>query len=325
MSKILVIGGAGYIGSHVVKSLLNSGQEVTVFDNLSTGLRENLFPQTQFIEGDIVDSAKIDQAMSKNIDGVIHLAAKKAIGESMTNPEIYSVNNICGAINILNSMAAHGVKKIIFSSSAATYGEPQYLPVDEKHPTNPINYYGFTKLEVERLMAWYDQLKGIRFAALRYFNAVGYDVDGRIKGLEKNPGNLLPIVMEAAAGPRDKVQIYGNDYETPDGTCIRDYIHVNDLGDAHVRALAYLTDKQKSLTVNLGTENGISVREIIEAVKRISGRDFSVEIAPRRPGDPPKLIASSQKARELLGWAPTHSDLETIIRSMLGAYGINSQ
>ncbi len=325
MSKILVIGGAGYIGSHVVKSLLNSGQEVTVFDNLSTGLRENLFPQTQFIEGDIVDSAKIDQAMSKNIDGVIHLAAKKAIGESMTNPEIYSVNNICGAINILNSMAAHGVKKIIFSSSAATYGEPQYLPVDEKHPTNPINYYGFTKLEVERLMAWYDQLKGIRFAALRYFNAVGYDVDGRIKGLEKNPGNLLPIVMEAAAGTRDKVQIYGNDYETPDGTCIRDYIHVNDLGDAHVRALAYLTDKQKSLTVNLGTENGISVREIIEAVKRISGRDFSVEIAPRRPGDPPKLIASSQKARELLGWAPTHSDLETIIRSMLGAYGINSQ
>jgi len=324
MSKILVIGGAGYIGSHVVKSLLNSGQEVAVFDNLSTGLRENLFPQTQFIEGDIVDSAKIDQAMSKNIDGVIHLAAKKAIGESMTNPEIYSVNNLCGAINILNSMAAQGVKKIIFSSSAATYGEPQYLPVDEKHPTNPINYYGFTKLEVERLMAWYDQLKGIKFAALRYFNAVGYDVDGRIKGLEKNPGNLLPIVMEAAAGTRDKVQIYGNDYETPDGTCIRDYIHVNDLGDAHVRALAYLTDKQKSLTVNLGTENGISVREIIEAVKRISGRDFPVEIAPRRPGDPPKLIASSQKARELLGWAPTHSDLETIIKSMLRAYGLNN-
>jgi dTDP-4-dehydrorhamnose reductase len=217
--NILIIGGAGYIGSHVAREMLDQGQRVTVYDNLSSGLKANLFPEEEFIQGDILDYPGLIRAAKGGFDALIHLAAFKAAGESMLKPEKYSVNNITGTLNILNAAAEAGIKHIVFSSSAAVYGEPEYLPIDERHPCRPENYYGFTKLEIERFLGWYERLKGIRFAALRYFNAAGYDVKGRITGLERNPANLIPVVMEeAAAGMRSEVQVFGNDYPTPDGT-----------------------------------------------------------------------------------------------------------
>ena len=211
MAKVLVIGGAGYIGSHVVKALLQKGHQATVYDNLSTGQKVNLFEKAEFVEGDILDSGRLFDTMRGGFDAVVHLAAKKAVGESMENPDKYSINNIQGALNILMAMSASGIRHIVFSSSAAVYGMPEYLPVDEKHPVNPINYYGFTKLEIERFMEWYDRLKGMRYVALRYFNAVGYDAAGDIRGKERNPQNLLPIIMEAASGVREGVSVFGSD------------------------------------------------------------------------------------------------------------------
>jgi UDP-glucose 4-epimerase len=321
----LIIGGAGYIGSHVAREFLDRGDRVRVYDNLSSGLRGNLFPEAEFIHGDILDyhallNAAGGGAGQGGFDAVIHLAAFKAAGESMVKPEKYSVNNINGTINILNAASEAGIKHIVFSSSAAVFGEPEYLPIDEGHPANPANYYGFTKLEIERFLGWYEQLRGIRFAALRYFNAAGYDVKGRITGLEQNPANLLPVVMEAAVGKRPEVRIFGNDYDTPDGTGVRDYIHVNDLAVGHVKALDYISRGGKSLVVNLGSEQGLSVLEIIEAARRISGRPIPAKITGRRPGDPAKLTASSKLAREVLGWTPEHSDLDTLIRTTWEAY-----
>jgi len=262
--KILVVGGAGYIGSHVVRAFLDRKHNVTVFDNMSSGCRENLFPEARFIAGDIRNESEIGAAMRQGFDGFVHLAAFKAAGESMVAPEKYSVNNISGTLSLLNAAAANGSPACVFSSSAAVYGEPQYLPIDEKHPCVPENYYGFTKLEIERFLGWYDRLKGLHFAALRYFNAAGYDPAGRIKGLERNPANLLPIIMEVAAGMRQRIDIFGDDYDTADGTCIRDYVHVSDLAEAHVAALDYVVSRKSSLTVNLGSENGISVMEMVE-------------------------------------------------------------
>ena len=257
--KVLVIGGAGYIGSHVVKELMKNGHKVTVFDNLSSGLLQNLFKENDFIAGDILHKESLDAAFSRGFDAFIHLAAFKAAGESMIVPEKYSVNNITGTLNILNSAVAHNCKYMVFSSSAAVFGEPQYLPIDENHPKNPENYYGYTKLSIEQFMGWYDKLKGLKFAALRYFNAAGYDPEGVIYGLEQNPANLLPVIMEVACGMREKMKIFGNDYDTRDGTCIRDYVHVTDLAIAHVKALDYIVKNNESLTVNLGSENGTSV------------------------------------------------------------------
>jgi UDP-glucose 4-epimerase len=331
--KILIIGGAGYIGSHVAREFLDNGHEVTVFDNLSSGLTQNLFPEAAFIKGDILDSDESDANIpldsvlddaeftdEKPFDAIVHLAAFKAAGESMIKPEKYSVNNISGTLNILNSAARAGIKYIVFSSSAAVYGEPQYLPIDEAHPTNPENYYGFTKLEIERCLGWYDKLKVIRYAALRYFNAAGYDVQGRITGLEKNPANLLPVVMEAAMGTRKEVQLFGNDYDTVDGTCIRDYVHVNDLARGHAAALDYIVKNDKSLTVNLGSENGISVQEMIDHARKITGVNIPVKIVARRPGDPAKLTSSAAFAKEALGWSAQYSDPETLIRTSWNAY-----
>ncbi len=235
--KVLVIGGAGYIGSHVVKELMAKGHKVTVFDNLSSGLIQNLFPENDFIAGNILHSEDLDAAFSRGFDAFIDLAAFKAAGESMIKPEKYSINNISGTMNILNSAVDHDCKFMVFSSSAAVFGEPQYLPIDEAHPKNPENYYGFTKLKIEEFMAWYEKLKGLKFAALRYFNAAGYDPDGVLYGLEQNPANLLPIIMEVACGMRKELKVFGNDYDTRDGTCIRDYVHVTDLAAAHVAAL----------------------------------------------------------------------------------------
>jgi UDP-glucose 4-epimerase len=318
--NILVIGGAGYIGSHVAREFLDQGHGLTVYDNLSSGSRENLFSEGSFIHGDILDYHSLAAAAKGGFDALIHLAAFKAAGESMLKPEKYSVNNINGTINILNAAVEGGIKNIVFSSSAAVFGEPEYLPIDEKHPTKPENYYGFTKLEIERFLGWYEKLKGLRFAALRYFNAAGYDLKGRITGLESNPANLIPVVMETACGMRREVQVFGNDYDTPDGTGVRDYIHVNDLATGHVMALEYIRKKDKSLIVNLGSETGLSVLEIIEAARRISGKPIPAKITGRRPGDPAKLTASAQLARETLGWTAKYSDPETLIRTSWNAY-----
>jgi UDP-glucose 4-epimerase len=318
--KIFVIGGAGYIGSHVAAECLEQGHRITVFDNFSSGLRQNLFRGADFIYGDVNDYNGLRLALEGGFDAIIHLAAFKAAGESMLKPEKYSHNNICGAVNILNAAVNSGVKHIVFSSSAAVYGEPQYLPIDEKHPANPENYYGFTKLEIERFLAWYEKLKNIRFAALRYFNAAGYDVKGRITGREQNPANLIPVIMEAASGLRGELQIFGDDYDTPDGTCIRDYIHVNDLACAHIKALDYINNNNKSLTVNLGSEQGSSVLEVLETARRITGKPIPSKIVERRPGDPAKLTASAALAHQLLGWSAQYSDLETLIKTSWEIY-----
>jgi UDP-glucose 4-epimerase len=319
--NILVVGGAGYIGSHVTLELLDQGKTCTVYDNLSSGLRENLFPQSVFIHGDIHDySALLDVMKSCPFDALIHLAASKAAGESMLNPEKYSRNNIAGTINILNAACAAGIKNVLFSSSAAVYGEPQYLPIDEKHPAKPENYYGFTKLEIERILHWYEKLKGMRYASLRYFNAAGYDVKGRIKGLEQNPTNLIPVIMETARGARKELQIFGDDYDTPDGTCIRDYIHVNDLASAHFLALDYIVKNDKSLVVNLGSETGASVKEVLETARKITEKPIPHKIAGRRSGDPAKLTSSGALAKELLGWKAKYSDMETLIKTSWSVY-----
>jgi len=318
--NILIIGGAGYIGSHVAREFLDQGHTVTVFDNFSSGLRENLFAEAGFIYGTIMDYSGLLDACRGNIDAVVHLAAFKAAGESMTKPEKYAVNNMNGTVHILNAMAETGIKNLIFSSSAAVYGEPAYVPIDENHPLKPENFYGFTKLEIERMMDWYDKLKGIRFASLRYFNAAGYDVKGRITGLEQNPANLLPVIMEAAAGMRKEISVFGNDYDTRDGTCVRDYIHVNDLASGHAAALDYISKNGKSLTVNLGSETGTTVMEVLEAARRITGRPIPAAIAGRRSGDPASLTASAKTARELLGWKAEHSDIDTLIQSTWKVY-----
>lgn len=317
--KVLVIGGAGYIGSHVTKEMMKAGHKVTVFDNLSSGLRCNLFPQNDFIYGNILIPSDLDAAFEQGFDAFVHLAAFKAAGESMEKPEKYSVNNITGTLNIMNSALKYNCKKMIFSSSAATFGEPQYLPMDEKHPQNPINYYGFTKLKIEEFMTWYDQLKGLKFAALRYFNAAGYDPDGEIRGLEQNPQNLLPRIMEAALGQR-QLKVFGTDYDTRDGTCIRDYIHVTDLARAHVMALDYITKNNESLKLNLGTETGTTVKELIDASRRITGKEIPAEDGPRRPGDPASLYATYKMAKEKLGWEPKYSDVDTLVKTTWEVY-----
>lgn len=313
--KILVIGGAGYIGSHVVKSLLEENFNVTVYDNLSTGQRCNLFQEAKFIEGDILDVEKLEKTMSEGFDAVVHLAAKKAVGESMEKPQMYAINNICGSINIFNAMVNNGVKNIVFSSTSASYGMPQYMPLDEKHPINPMSFYGFSKVEIERVMEWYSKLKDFNFIALRYFNAVGYASDGSIRGKEINPQNLVPVIMEVITGKREIVHVFGNDYDTPDGTCIRDYIHVEDLGRAHVAAIKKLWQEPKSHIINLGTNKGTSVLEIIKSTERVTGRKVNYDFAPRRAGDPSIVIATNDLAKELLGWEPKYTDIDEIIRT----------
>ena len=318
--KVLVVGGAGYIGSHVVKELMKAGHIVTVFDNLSSGLLQNLFKENDFIAGDILHPETLDAAFSRGFDAFIHLAAFKAAGESMIVPEKYSVNNITGTINLMNTAIKHGCLKMVFSSSAAVFGEPQYLPINEEHPKNPENYYGFTKLEIESFMDWYDKLKGLKFAALRYFNAAGYSPDGFPCGLEQNPANLLPVIMEVAVGMRERLKVFGSDYDTRDGTCIRDYVHVTDLATAHVKALEYIVTKNESLKVNLGSEKGVTVKEMLDAARRITGKEIPADMVDRRAGDPACLYATSAYAREKLGWIPQHSDVDTLVSSTWGAY-----
>jgi len=319
--NILIIGGAGYIGSHVTREFLDRGDNCAVYDNLSSGLKENLFKEADFIKDDIHNYQGLLGAMkSGRFDALVHLAASKAAGESMHNPQKYSHNNITGTLNIINAACEAGIKNIIFSSSAAVYGEPKYLPIDEKHPTVPENFYGFTKLEIEKFLCWYEKLKNIRYASLRYFNAAGYDVKGRIKGLEQNPANLLPIVLETACGIRKEMQIFGNDYDTEDGTCIRDYVHVSDLASGHTMALDYILKNDRSIIVNLGSEKSYSVTEVIETARKVTGKPIRASATERRPGDPAKLYASCSLARELLNWNAKYSDMQTLIKSSWDVY-----
>ena len=291
--KILVVGGAGYIGSHVVKALRDAGKSPVVFDNMSSGLRENLLAGIPFIKGDLLLPAQLKSAM-EGVDSIIHLAALKAAGESMTEPEKYAENNLCGTINLLNAATSAKVKNFVFSSSAAVYGEPQYLPMDEKHPTDPMNFYGYTKL-------------------------------GELNGLEQAPNNLLPIVLETIMGKREKVEVFGTDYETGDGSCIRDYVHVTDLADAHLRALDYLKDKKEDLVVNLGTSNGLSVLEVLRIAREVCAAEFKFTLGPRRVGDPAVVLAKADLAAELLGWRPKHSDARTLLETTLRAYQQSSE
>ena len=316
--KILVTGGAGYIGSHVVIALCEGGYEVVVLDDLSTGNREAVDNRAEFIQGSTLNNDNMATALN-GVDAVIHLAAFKAAGESMIDPGKYSQNNISGTISLLNAMITNGVDKFIFSSTAAVYGYPKYLPLDENHPLEPINYYGFTKLEIERILKWYGELKGLKFAALRYFNAAGYDPEGRIQFLENNPANLIPIVMEVASGRREKMEVFGNDYDTTDGTGVRDYIHVTDIASAHLKAIEYLKVND-SITVNLATGESHSVLDIIQETKEVSGKDIPFNIVDRRPGDPAELYAGTTLAFDQLNWRVKHSDLNALIKTTWQVY-----
>ncbi len=326
--RIGVTGGAGYIGSHIVQDLLEEGHEVVVIDNLATASPANILGRSapapagyRFIEGDVGTDAGLTAFFGAGpLDVVYHFAAWKAAGESMTAPAKYSANNLRGTLRLIEAMVENNCHDFIFSSSAAVYGEPQYLPIDEEHPTAPINYYGFTKLMIERNLEWFAQLSGLRFAALRYFNAAGYDLRGRVRGLERNPANLLPLLMECAVGMRSEIQVFGTDYDTPDGTCLRDYIHVNDLSRAHVLAMHAIRKRNESLTVNLGSEEELSVQQMLDVARRVTKKEIPQVNSPRRHGDPPRLVASSARARELLGWQAEHSDAETLVQTMWDVY-----
>jgi len=318
--KILVTGGAGYIGSHVVYELIDQGHDVTILDDMSLGLEENIDPRSIFVQGSTHSDSDLDSVLSVGFDGIIHLAAWKAAGESMTNPAKYAHNNLIGTINLLNACDRHGIKRFVFSSTSSVYGNPEYIPIDENHPTEPISYYGETKLQVEKNLKWFSELKGIRFGVLRYFNAAGYDIKGRIKGRERNALNLIPIAMEVAAGIREKIQVFGDNYDTHDGTGVRDYIHVSDLAIAHRKALNYITENDKDLLVNLATGDGHSVLDVINKSKEVSGKDIPFDIVGRRAGDPATVVAVSNRANKVLDWSTKYSDLDTLIRTTWDVY-----
>ena len=313
---ILVTGGAGYIGSHTVKALKSAGLHPVIFDNFSTGHR-SFVKATPACEGDLRNPHDLDAVFNEYpIEGVLHFAGKALIAESNEKPELYYETNLSGGVNLLNAMKRCGVRHFIFSSTCATYGVPRSVPIREDHPQEPINPYGETKLAFERALRWFHQAHGFEYISLRYFNAAGADADGDF-GEDHDPEtHLIPLVLDAAAGRRPEAQIFGTDYPTPDGTCLRDYIHVSDLARAHVVGLQALIDGRiQSQAVNLGTGRGYSVREVINAVRQVTGRDFKVVEKGRRPGDPPELVASVDRAKEVLGWAATESDLEHIVRT----------
>lgn len=312
--SVLVVGGAGYIGSHAVRALLKDGKDVVILDNLQTGHVESIPKDVRFYEGDLRDRAFVKEVFAiERITDVLHFAANSLVGESMTDPLAYYDNNVFGTQVLLEAMRDAGVKRIVFSSTAATYGDQTVMPIDETALTNPTNTYGATKLAMESMIRWCDQAHGIRSVALRYFNVAGAIATGEI-GEDHDPEtHLIPIVFQVANGQRDAITVFGDDYATEDGTCIRDYIHVQDLVDAHLLALRYLREDGTSNVFNLGTANGLSVLEIVEAARHVTGHDIPVRLGERRAGDPAKLIASSEKARRVLGWTPSRSNVETIL------------
>lgn len=320
--RICVAGGAGYIGSHTAHHLAEVGHEIVVLDNLLTGHRSSIRKEATFVHGDVADPLAARRAL-KGCQAAVYLAALKAAGESMTDPVKYAKANLSGTLSFLEACIDEGVEIVVFSSSAAVYGAPVRLPIDETHPTDPENFYGYTKLEIEHVLGWYSKLKGLKSASLRYFNAAGYDPAGLIVGLEQNPANLIPIVMEVACGSRKELQVFGGDYPTADGTCIRDYIHVTDLARGHALALDYLAKGGETFSVNLGTGRGHSVLDVAKAARTITGREIPHRIVDRRAGDPSELWASSTRAKELLGWEAQHSSIEEILETTWNAYRKN--
>jgi UDP-arabinose 4-epimerase len=318
MSKtVLVTGGAGYIGSHACKALARAGYRPVVYDNISRGHREAV-RWGPLVEGDIEDQAKVAAALDKHrASAVMHFAAHAYVGESVTDPALYYRNNLVGTLALLDAMRAARVDKIVFSSTCATYGNPANVPIGETTPQLPVNPYGETKLAIERALHWYGQAYGLRSVSLRYFNAAGADPEGEIGELHDPETHLIPLIVQAALGERQYIDIYGTDYPTPDGTAIRDYIHVQDLAEAHLRALEHLGAGRESAALNLGTGCGHSVREVIRMAEAVSGRPIPARETARRPGDPPALVADASLAVELLGWRARVSDLETIVRTAL--------
>jgi len=311
---ILVTGGAGYIGSHYVLYEQERGNEVVVLDNLIYGHREAVVGAPLVI-GDLTKREVLDEVFKKfNIDAVVHFAAFASVNESVSFPERYYQNNVAGTMTLLDAMRDHGVKNFVFSSSCATYGNPQYVPMDENHPQNPINPYGDSKFICEKMMSAYSHAHGLRFVSLRYFNAAGADPEGRIGESHEPETHIIPIILQVAKGLREKVTVYGNDYDTPDGSCVRDYIHILDLAQAHSLALDRLRAGSESAFYNLGSETGYSVKQVIEICEKVTGKPINVIDGPRRAGDPPTLVASAKKAKEQLGWSPKYLDLNDIVR-----------
>jgi UDP-glucose 4-epimerase len=316
--SVLVVGGAGYIGSHMAKALVQSGYAVIVLDNLCTGFRDAV-RYGRLIEGDLADSALLDEIFRENdIAAVLHFAALSQVGESMREPARYYRNNVANTQNLLDAMLRHGVRRFIFSSTAALFGEPESPLIDEQHPQRPINPYGCSKRMVEEMLADYDQAYGLRSVCLRYFNAAGADPEGELGERHDPESHLIPLVLQAASARRDHIAVFGNDYPTPDGTCIRDYIHVWDLCSAHLLALEHLLIDGKSDVFNLGNGAGFSVQEVIDTARRVTGREIPVRFQDRRPGDPAVLVADSKKARRELGWEPRFAGLEQIIAHAWG-------
>ncbi|NLX55989.1 MAG: UDP-glucose 4-epimerase GalE [Planctomycetaceae bacterium] len=312
--RVLVTGGAGYIGSHAVRLLLRAGHDVWVYDNLSRGHRAAV-PEGRLIEGDLVDRPRLEQALGTHrIEAVMHFAAFALVGESVADPALYYANNVVSTLALLDALRATGITRIVFSSTTATYGVPQRIPITEDESRQPINPYGFTKLVIERALEDYSHAYGLGFAALRYFNAAGAAPAGDL-GEDHHPeSHLIPIVLQVALGQRSHVTIFGDDYPTADGTCIRDYIHVDDLGAAHVRALEKV-EPGRGLQLNLGTGRGHSVREVVDACRRVTGHPIPAEIGPRRAGDPPELVADSRRAQATLDWTPHYTGIEEIVQT----------
>jgi UDP-glucose 4-epimerase len=308
--KIFLTGGAGYIGSVTSELLLNEGHEVVIFDNLGRGHREAVDPRATFVEGDLRDKDSVEQAMvAASPDAVMHFAAYALVGESMRNPEMYFRNNVVGGINLADAMLKADVKKIVFSSTCATYGQPERVPITEDESQKPQNPYGESKLMFEHTLRWHQEIHGLQPVFLRYFNACGAT---EVYGEDHDPEtHLIPLVLRVALGQSDSIKIFGDDYDTPDGTCIRDYIHIVDLARAHILAL----EQDVSGPFNLGTGDGNSVREVIEACREVTGHPIPAEISPRRPGDPARLVAAAEKARRVLGWKPQFADIRVIVES----------
>lgn len=313
---ILVCGGAGYIGSHAVRQLIDRNEEVIIVDNLETGHEDAIHPQAKFYKVDIRNEEELDNVFTENkIDEVIHFAANSLVGESMSNPLKYYNNNVHGTEVLLKVMIKHDVKKIVFSSTAATYGEPNNIPIIESDLTNPTNAYGETKLAMEKMMKWADVSHGVKYISLRYFNVAGAHESGEIGEDHNSETHLIPLILQVPLGKREFISIFGDDYDTHDGTCIRDYIHVTDLADAHILAVHKLREGSNSNIYNLGSGNGFTVKEMIEAARKVTGHPIPAKVCERRAGDPAKLVAASQKARTELGWEPKLENVEAMISS----------
>ncbi|OON99338.1 MAG: UDP-glucose 4-epimerase GalE [Epulopiscium sp. Nele67-Bin004] len=314
--KILVVGGAGYVGSHAVRQLIKDGYKVVVVDSLETGFKQAVDKSVTFYQVDIRDREKLDEVFAtEKVDGVMHFAANSLVGESMENPLKYYSNNVTGAEVLLSTMVKYGVKYIVFSSTAATYGNVKVMPITEETPTNPTNTYGETKLAIEKMLKWTSMAHDLHYVCLRYFNVAGADEAGDIGESHDPESHLTPIILQVPLNKREHITIYGNDYDTPDGTCIRDYIHITDLINAHILAMKYLADGGENNHFNLGSSTGYSVNEMVEAAREVTGHPIPAVFGTRRAGDPDSLIASSDKAKEVLGWQPKHTDVKDIIKS----------